>query len=313
MTGRITTGEAALSALSISIQVSNREHCNAGCRFCISRTTANCDAAKPDAVERCDFRRLRVGLRYAERLGATHTILTGKADPLQENQAYLQQLISESAQYTPLVDIHTNGWGLQSEEDGGESYLEKLVISGLTNITYSIASFNPEVNFQLMRLRQDAPQLISLARSFGLNVRCSLVINKQGVTDFSGIVDYIRTAGSLGSHLVTLREVWLPNNALDDPVFEWNKENRIDIKPLQQQFIDAAGQGLHGLAIKDPLPWGQPVFTMNGGEFGNSNHGVNITFARCDEASTGRILKSIVHKPNGHGYRNWDDPGDILY
>ena len=69
---------------------------------------------------------------------------------------------------------------------------------------------------------------------------------------------------------------------------------------------------MYGLKQKTPLPWGTPVFVV-GGTFNDTQHGVNVTFARCDEATVGSVLKSIVHKPNGHGYRNWDHNGDILY
>ena len=97
-------------------------------------------------------------------------------------------------------------------------------------------------------------------------------------------------------------------------MFNWNKENQVKIKPLQDELIEIAQKSNndYGLQLRDPLPWGTPVLAV-GGIFEDQNHGVNLTFACCDEATTGSVIKSIVHKPNGHGYRNWDHNGDIVY
>lgn len=48
------------------------------------------------------------------------------------------------------------------------------------------------------------------------------------------------------------------------------------------------------------------------GAWPDPSFGVNVTFANCGE-NVAPVLKSIVHKPDGHGYRNWDSNGDVLY
>jgi len=190
-------------------------------------------------------------------------------------------------------------------------------------VTFSIASFNKDKNEELMGLEQNAEELISQALSLGLLIRCSLVVNKSGESDFKSVMNYIYQAANLGVHMVVIREIWIPDNMVSDinKVFNWNKFNQVPISPLQDKFIAVAQSRPQdygsrfsdfGLRLRDPLPWGTPVFTIDG-QFTDPNHGINITFARCDEASTGRIFKSIVHKPDGHGYRNWDSNGDILY
>lgn len=307
----ISNGESRPWALSISIQVSSRKRCNANCKFCISRTTPG--SGQCEKVEFCDMNRLRVGLDYAKNLGATHAILTSKADPTQEDPKYLCELIRTAREYVPLVDMHTNGLKIQRE--GGSELLKKLVDAGLTMVTFSIASFHTETNKELMGVVQDTKNLIKQAVDLGLLVRCSLVVNKKSSHNLDSIMRHIYQAGNLGAHMVVLREVWIPNDAKKDhPVFAWNKENQIEIAPIQKEFTSIALilENTYELRLQDPLPWGTPVFTIDG-RFDDPDHGINITFARCDEASMGRILKSIVHKPNGHGYRNWDRNGDILY
>jgi len=341
----ISTGEARLSALSCSIQVSSRQRCNGRCKFCISRTTANIveDKKIPESllfddepnmkpeIKLCDSNRLKVGLNYARTLGASHAILTGKADPSQEDPNYLFNLVKLCREYLPLVDFHTNGLLLQVGRPQHD-LTELLAMAGLTMITFSIASFDPDVNFRLMGVKQEPRVLIAHANELGLMVRCSLVANKSGVKDFAGVMEYIHQAGDLGAHAVVIREVWLPDQLLGDDkeVYDWNLANQVDIGKIQSDFesmvadkrnafgsnafdsVAVEKRNAYGLRIRDPLPWGTPVFTVDG-VFNDKNHGVNVTFARCDEATTGRIIKSIVHKPDGHGYRNWDSNGDILY
>jgi hypothetical protein len=254
--------------------------------------------------------RLEVGLNYAKHLGATHAILTGKADPSQENNEYLCDLIKTARRYLPLVDFHTNGFLLGRKPE----ILPMLVQAGLTMITFSIASFDQEINASLMRIRQETDQLIKLARKHRLLVRCSLVMNRLGVRDFDGVIDYIRQAGELGAHMVVVREVWVPEvyGEYNHTVYEWNRQNQILIKPIQEQFRQIAKDPVNpfGLHERDPLPWGTPVFVMDG--FTKKSHGVNITFACCDEATSGPVIKSIVHRDD-HGFRNWDHAGDVLY
>ncbi|MFH0873445.1 MAG: radical SAM protein [Candidatus Komeilibacteria bacterium] len=311
----ISHGSGQMRAQSISIQVSNRTRCNAGCKFCISRTTPGvADACSARDIQLCDEARLRVGLGYAQQLGASHAILTSRAETTQENPDYLKRLVSICRGYLPLVDMHTNGFLLHGVPPKG-TLLKELTESGLTMITFSIASFNSRENQKLMNLPFSAADLIGRARDLGLLVRCSLVVNHQGVRDFDSIIDYINVAGELGAHMVVIREVWRPDvyGDFNREVLQWNRDNWIDIGPIQDQFLaEAAKNNGLGLKQRDPLPWGTPVLVM-GGVFEDPDHGVNITFARCDEATAGSVLKSIVHKPNGHGYRNWDHNGDILY
>ncbi len=313
---QISHGNGQMRAQSISIQVSTRERCNGGCLFCISRTTPG--VAAPDSprdVRLCDPDRLRVGLNYARQLGATHAILTSRADPTQEQEFYLSSLVSTAREYLPLVDMHTNGFLLHPGMPN-ERMLENLVKAGLTMITFSVASFDNDENQRLMIMKRSAADLVRRAVDLGLLVRCSLVANKQGVADTEGVLNYAKAAGELGAHMVIVREVWRPDvyGNHNPDVLSWNHSNWVDIAPIQEEFLAIAGQrdNPHGLQLRDPLPWGTPVFAM-GGVFTDRDHGVNVTFARCDEATTGSVLKSIVHKPNGHGYRNWDHNGDVVY
>jgi molybdenum cofactor biosynthesis enzyme MoaA len=302
-----------MRAQSISIQLSSRERCNAKCQFCISRTTPGCDT-DDEMIQRCYLERLKVGLNFARCLGATHAILTGKADPTQEDPIYLCDVIRTAREYLPLVDMHTNGLLLQRSNS---TLLESLTKAGLTMITFSIATFNDR-NEQIMGIPQRPIELINQANQLGLLVRCSLVVNKAGVFDFEGVCEYIRKAGELGAHMVVVREVWIPDvyAECNRDVYEWNKNHVVPIGRIEDTFkeISANPKNGYGLSQRDPLPWGTPVFAV-GGIFSEKrkNHGVNVTFARCDEANRGRVIKSIVHMPDGHGFRNWDHRGDVLY
>jgi hypothetical protein len=310
----ISHGSGQMRAQSISIQVSDAERCTAGCKFCISRTTPGTPRSGK-AVKLCDLKRLEVGLGYAAHLGATHAILTGRADPTQESDDYLVELVKLCRKHVPLVDMHTNGY-LMLPGKPKNGLLEKLVEAGLTMITFSIAHHDNGTNRELMLQKQSAAELITHARRLGLMVRVSLVTNTDAVCDAAGLMEYIRVLGNLGAQSVVVREIWLPDvyGEYNREVYDWNKEHWVDIKPLQDAFHEMAliKDNPYGLREGKPLPWGTPVFLIDS-IFNNPAHGVNVTFARCDEANAGTVMKSIVHKTDGHGYRNWDHNGDGLY
>ena len=307
-----------IRAQSISIQVSDRTKCTAGCRFCISRTTPGEDPPCGD-VKRCSMRRLHVGLGFAERVGATHAILTGRADPTQEDAGYLCDVIRAARQHVPLVDMHTNAFLMQTGMPKSD-LLGRLAEAGLTMLTLSIASFDDEVNKKLMGIKRNPAELIPRAVDEELLVRCSLVVNKSGAATFEDVLAYIYEAGRLGAHQVVVREVWIPDEpaiGADRSIYDWNVANKLDIGPLENRFRQVAAhpgdRQKYRIHLLDPLPWGTPVFSVGHGKFPDKEHAVNVTFARCDDGSTGDVIKSLVHRPNGHGYRTWADMGDPVY
>ena len=293
-----------LSAQSISPMVSTREKCNAGCKFCISRTTPGCsgDSTK---YGRLDIRHLRKGLQYAQRLGATHAILTGKSEPTLEDKDYLCELVKVAREYVPLVDLHTNGTIIQKLARG--DLLKALEAAGLTMVTYSIADWNPSRNEAIMGVEQYTPELIDHAVCLGLLVRCSLVVCKDGVNSAGAVRAYVHAMQGYGAHAVIVREIWRPSPQKYGAVWEYNQENWVDLAEIETGWRELAVK-LGGVQEREPLPWGQRVYTYTRDE-----RSTNVTFARCDDAVRGTFLKSIVHKPDGHGYRAWDSNGDILY
>lgn len=253
------------------------------------------------------------GLEYASRLGATHAILTGKAEPTQEAPDYLCSLVGRSRDYVSLVDMHTNGYLLQPGQIK-QSLLKNLTNRGLTMVTFSIAHYNIRKNKDLMGIVVDYPKLVKEAVDLGLCVRCSLVLCRSGIGTMESVMDYIRMMGELGVHMVVIRELWVPKVRceVNKKVYRFNIENKIPLYGIENAFKDAATLGKGHLDTLDPLPWGAAVYAMEGC-FSDKEHGVNITFAKCEENAKGPVLKSIVHKPNGHGYRNWDSNANILY
>lgn len=313
---QVNTGQ--LRALSMSIQVSDRTKCAAGCLPCISRTTPGEDPSCGD-VKLCSMRRLKIGLGFAERAQATHAILTGRADPTQEEVSYLCDLIRLSRQHVPFVDMHTNG-ALAQKGMRKAGLIKELAQAGLTMLTLSVASFDDEVNRYLMKIKRNPADLIEEALSEELLVRCSLLMTKKTVATFDDVYQYIIEAGRRGVHQVVVREVWIPDAVAvgaDNEVLAWNRENQVPIGPVDDLFLSAASDERSSQLLRirrlDPLPWGTQVFAVGHGVFPDREHEVNVTFARCDDGSTGAVTKSVVHRPNGHGYRTWARMGDILY
>ena len=305
--GALSHGQGQLRAMSLSVQVSNRTRCNARCNFCISRTTPETPTGLYTS-ETIDIDRLHTGLRFAERLGATHMILTGKADPSQEDIGYLGRLIEHGKQYLPLVDIHTNGM-LFVKRIYATNPLAYLKECGLTMLTISLAHHSRQTNAELTGITEEILPLIShAANNLGLLVRCSVVLAKSGIATSGDLIDYIYHVGHYGAHMVVVRELWNPDsyNKANPEVAKWNMDNFVSATEIIKEITDYAD-----INVREPLPWGTEVFTMDG-VWPDQEHSVNLTFANCGE-NNAPVLRSIVHKPNGHGYRNWDSNGDILY
>ena len=313
---QVNTGQ--LRALSVSIQVSDRTKCTAGCEACISRLTPGDDPVCGD-VRLCSMRRLKVGLGFAERAQATHAILTGRADPTQENTDYLCKVIRMAREHVPLVDMHTNGYLMQPGMSK-EGLISELADAGLTMITFSLASFDDGVNRSFMHIKHSPADLIQDAVREELLVRCSLLVTKATVPNWDAVYDYIIHAGDHGVDQVVVREVWIPDAlavGANSKVLAWNTANKVNIGPIADECLRIATDRQLSKHFRirrlDPLPWGAEVFAIGKGLFSDREHEVNVTFARCDDGSTGTVIKSIVHDPKGRGRRSWASKGDILY
>jgi len=303
MFARTGVSSGQLRAQSFSVMVSSRTKCNAGCQFCISRTTPEDTCSK--TVQTLNFPRLHVGLDYAARCGAITAILTGKADPLQEDCNYLFELIKTCRSKMPTVDMHTNGLGLLK----GKYHLATLIQSGLTMLTFSIAHHDQKKNAELMGpnfKKYDQFDLVNQARNLGLLVRCSVVLSKAGVSTEHQLQEYISKAKRTGAHQVVVRELWIPDveGREDSPVWKWNKKNKIGLDDFYQRYMALSKMKGSKVKLVRYLPWGTAVFDVDG---------VNVTFARCEESFNGGTLKSLVHKYDGHGYMDWDHNGSVLY
>jgi len=300
----VTTGN--VEALSLSVMLSTRTRCNANCKACISRNTGG--KTEGEVVEHTNFQRLKSHILRLKAMRGSHVILTEGADPLQERGIYLGRVVSLARECDiPYVDMHTNGLRLQSER--GKSTLQDLADMGLTHITFSVASFNNEVNREFMGVEQRPFDLIQVARQCGLRVRCSLLLTKETVHDLAGILDYVQGAKAAGVRFVVIREVWAPSiqrlgKVRDSKTLDWCVDNQVDIDPLIEETAEYAHRADTRATELDSLPWGQRVFDI---------YGVNVTYARCDDGQKGQTLKSIVAKPDGELYRGWDNDADVLY
>lgn len=167
-----------------------------------------------------------------------------------------------------------------------------------------------------MGVPQYAPELVAAALDAGLLVRCSLVLSKPGLSTSHDVWEYAQRVGQWGAHMVVVREIWRPKSYSFDPLYqevrEWNAENWVDLAVVETDWQTLLrDERAYKIRELDPLPWGQKVYAA--GSSLDPNHGVNVTFTRCDDAVRGDFLKSIVLKPDGHGYRNWASNADILF
>jgi len=219
-------------------------------------------------------------------------------------------------EYGLIADMHTNGILLQSGK-AKHGMIAEYARAGLGMITFSVASPYPDVNYGLMKVRQDIVDLVGQSVEAGLQVRCSLVVNRQGISDYRGIIDYIMEVGSLGVSNVVVREVWNPDSydEMENKVFDWNRTNFVPIGPLQDEFFlrSKMQRNPHRVEFQGWLPWGVPIFGVGSGRFADPDHEVQVTFAICDQPTVGNVRKSIVHTERGEGFTSWTRKGGRVY
>ena len=112
--------------------------CNAGCPFCVSKMTPP-NGVLPKA-QPIVWDRLFKTLLFAERMGVTTVILTGKGEPTLFPDQVTSYLKAGVGRRFPFVELQTNGLTLSF------SKLLDWQAQGLTTVALSVVHYLPAVN-----------------------------------------------------------------------------------------------------------------------------------------------------------------------
>jgi hypothetical protein len=234
------------------------------------------------------------GLKYARQLGATHCIITSKADPLQD-WSYVQDIAFQASEYGFLVDLHTNGYLLV------RSMIDEF-LGHVDQVTFHTESFDKDVNREIMGIQPPDEEVVRCIVKLGKLVRFTALANKKTLPDVRAVIDYVKRAGALGAQRVAIRELGTYN--------KWCEDNWVDVVDMFFKMAALTNPHTTGNALYRRgagLPTGENVFLFD-------DPPVQLTLGSgCFGEADDFTIRSIVHRPDGHGYRSWFDVSNILY
>lgn len=281
---------------SISI-VPETVGCPAGCKYCISRMTKT-----PKNGKKIDFKKLSNALQYARSGDAQTAILTSKGETLESDWNYLGEILKETkAHGFGQRDLHSNMYGVLERK---KEFYEKLIKPeyGLTNVTITAASMDPETSKEIMGIDMDYQGLFKyLNEDCDITIRLSCVMNKQGVHDKETIEDYINKAKKAGAHQIVFRGLWIPDNRKENGVSLWSNQNYVGVEAAEKALEELVEEGKAHKIFQ--LPWGATVYDVQG---------MNITAATCNINYFSESIKSVVYLPNNHLYSSWEFEGSRI-
>lgn len=269
--------------------------CNLRCPFCVAVMTPH--YPKLDAI---NVPNLVAGADLAVRGGATTFLITGKGEPTLYPDQITDVLKAVEGKF-PIVELQTNGLRIASGELDGFLYEWKRL--GLKTVALSVVHWDAKVNAMMNPREGDMPNLAKLVdkiRYFGLTVRLSVVMVKNGIDTTKKFTAFIDWAKANGVHQLTFRPVTRPDEA-DGKVSNWVQDNCVS-----QDFADDCSSylrlfGTHLLS----LGFGADVFDVRG---------QNVCMTNCltlDE--TGKEIRQLIYCSDGHIRYDWRYEGSILF
>ncbi len=216
-------------------------HCNMSCAFCFVDRTA------PDFAEdelRREISDLAAG-------GTRHLVLSGGEPTLHPD---LPGLIEHGrALGFDVIEMQSNG--VRAAE---RAYAESLVSKGLSKVTVSLHSVDPETSDRITRLPQAFGKSIDAIhnfRSLGVETQIAHVITKANYQELPQTVRFLRdtfpaSGGSLSICFAIAQEI-------SDLVFSWVIPRFDEVKPYFKEALDhclATGVGFGGMIGQGGYP-----------------------------------------------------------
>ena len=285
-----------MKTLSLSI-VPETVGCNAKCKMCISRSTF------ATVNEKVDYETLDRACRYAKDCGAQTAIITSKGETLLTDTEHMRKCLSIVGDHFAQIDLHTNGT-LLSPETWAETGLYHL-----TNITISIAHYDPKKNAELMGIDIDYDKLFGFLKPINIHKRLSCVMAKGFIDSPEEIEKYLTFARHHGINAVVFRDLWVTDH--DTPEAKWCNEHSLNRGHRDPSAIDPFNTWYWSkdrttrddeLHVIHKLPWSE-VYEWKG---------VQITVAECDY-NREDFVKSLILLPDNHVYSTWNSKASMIW
>jgi sulfatase maturation enzyme AslB (radical SAM superfamily) len=201
---------------SVSALVGNGS-CNANCDFCAGKYLRN------QARENSNYsKNLEAAIKLSARYGGWSLSLTGSGEPTCDPNSVsraldIYQKCAREGAFFPNVNLFTNGI-LFADNDFCKTHLKSWKESGLTNIALSIHSVDEKEQARAYNLSSypDFSKIINNIRDYGLGVRGTLLLRKNGVDNSTKYENAVNTLINKGIDNITSWPVGNPNGTRNE-------------------------------------------------------------------------------------------------
>jgi molybdenum cofactor biosynthesis enzyme MoaA len=277
-----------MKAQNLSICIPNFG-CNKNCPYCVSNMTGMLEP---------DRRRMLAALgraeAFAERLGVTTVLLTGKGEPLFNGKSVraIGRLIAGRFR-SFIVELQTNGVSLLAP--GGHALLARLRRWGLGVLAVSIDRFSDITRFK---------HVFARARELGMVVRVAANI----VRDFDRVAfpELVRACREAGVHQLTLRRITVPERIVDTDAARRTRDWISAQAPGAAYDRIMAEFAAGTKRLIRTLTTGGRVYDLDGLSFVASDYCVQERNHEDD-------VRSLIFAEDGHCYDGWDCRASILF
>lgn len=289
-----------ISTLSIMVGSSA---CNLRCKYCISRTTYNI-AEKNKLFVPSKALIEKAARVFTQGEGFT-ALITGKGEPTIIPHIKMTNLIHTLYQYTPVVELQTNGVFLTNQ------IVKDYARAGLSTIAISCASYNDKFNYQVMASSCEGgwslEEKARLVIENNLVLRLAVVATRGGIENISSFLKFIQWLKSLAPEnyplQITIRKLGLParyqlKTKRGQEVAKFVTANMVETTPIWQ-YLQKHGQKIM------TFPWGSEVFDYEG---------VGVCVSEClTIRPQDDTIRSAILYPDGHLRYSWEYPAAVIF
>jgi len=198
---------------SVSV-VTGTSACNANCTFCAGKYLR--PQAKPNALY---DKNLEAALKLCARYGGWSLSLTGSGEPTcspQEltNVLNIYQKCADQGAYFTNVNLFTNGI-LLGDKGFCNQWLSRWRSLGLNNVAVSVHAVDEAEQAKFYGLKE-YPSFQAIRENVeehGLGLRCTLLLNKDGVNDAASYERAVTKLVEMGYNNITSWPICNPDNS----------------------------------------------------------------------------------------------------
>ena len=217
-------------------------HCNMSCSFCfVDRTAPDFDAGQ-----------MKREIDEMARNGTRHLVLSGGEPTL---HPHLGELIAHAKSLGVFEEIEMQSNGVKCAD---MDYARELVDAGLTKVTFSLHSVDPEHSDEITRLPRAFGSTIESIHNFrklGILTQIAHVLTKANYRELPDTVRYLRREFPAdGGHLSICLSI---AQGISDLVFEWVIPTFSEIEPYVSEALDYCldtGVGFGGMIGQGGYP-----------------------------------------------------------